>query len=720
MLNVHGIQLNAHYTVTLPVSIGTLWAYITTREDITEHLNFTGFTVYQRTDTVLDLLDNIDKNGVPDVVMVSLYMWNRNRSNKLTKALKEKWPHVKIIVGGNDVPQHPERFKEFVNENPQYDYYVNSEGEIPLENILRKILSDKNIFVSDYLDDCFHITENGKVISKSKTKRYLNHKGELDFPSACAIGLYDDLVASLPDVELQGVLETNRGCPYSCTFCDWGLEEKMRKFSMRRIKEELDWYIGNVHEIMLSDANFGILKRDIDIAKYLIKSKILHPNPRLHSTAITYAKNNKERVVRIAELLEKFDFSRSGATFSLQSMNDPTLVAIRRDNMSIAKDFDWIAENFTTRGIPYYHEMIMGMPLETKETFLTGMSKLLEYNPLEINVYKLAWLENSEIGLDGHTEKYQLEWAKFEQGPSIHDDEKEYAFIIDSTSTISNADMQYIRNIRDMIQILWLGKSLFYIGRYLQQEYNIEACDIIENFYKYTTVDNKNEYWDTLYLSKEDAVRDSGNFKVPLWYNYGTNRYKFTRYTNAWLYLHGSIERKEYFYKEMQKFFTLYYPQVDSYLLADLIKFNKNILVDGENINLEHTFETEYSWIEYFTTKKLNKITTTYNTKIEVAGNAKIPASVGKEKFLYYVAGGHEFMFNKQNAFGYPEGSYTNKVSGDHSFISRVGTFFPDGTYFDSAEDVLKEIFSEEKEHKLENAQMRLKLSKNITTPEVI
>lgn len=713
MLNVHGIQLNAHYTVTLPVSIGTLWAYITTQEDIYQHLNFTGFTVYQRTDTVLDLLEGIDKNGVPDVILVSLYMWNRNRSNKLTKAIKQKWPHVTIVVGGNDVPQHPDRFEQFVKDNPQYDYYVNSEGEIPLENILRKILSDRDIYKSTYLDDCFHIAKNGTVISKSKTKRYLNHKGDLDFPSACAIGLYDELVASLPDVELQGVLETNRGCPYSCTFCDWGLEEKMRKFSMRRIQEEIDWYVGNVHEIMVSDANFGILQRDIDIAKYLIKSKILHIDPKIHSTAITYAKNNKERVVEIAEILEKFDFSRSGATFSLQSLNDPTLVAIRRDNMSIAKDFDWIATNFTNKGIPYYHEMIMGMPLETKETFLAGMSKLLCYNPLEINVYKLAWLENSEMGLDNHTEQYQLEWAKFEQGPSIHDDEKEYAFIIDSTSTISNNDMQYIRNIRDLIQILWLGKSLFYVGRYLQQEYNIDACDIIENFYKYTTVDNTNDYWNTLYLSKEDAIRDSERHNVPLWYNYGKDRFKFTRYTNAWLYIHGSIERKNYFYQELEKFFQQYYPQLDHNLLSDLIKFNKNILIDGEQLNLNHCFETEYSWIQYFTNKELIKIPTTYNTKIEVAGNAKIPSSIGKEKFLYYVAGGHEFMFNKQNAFGYPEGSYNN-ADQTVNFISRVGTFFPADTYFDSADDVIKDIFNEIDPTELESTLMRLKVSKNI------
>ena len=696
MLNVWGLQLASNYMVTLPVSLGTLWAYLSTKPEVYEKLNLTGWGVYHPSkDSVLTLLPKVDANGAPDVIMVSLYMWNRNRSNKLTKAIKEKWPDVKIIVGGNDVPQDPERFKQFVKENPQYDFYVTSEGEIAFESILRKILKSKGILDSEFFDDCFHEARDGEIIKYASAKRYLTHTEDLDYPSACKMGLYDDIIKELPDLEIQGVLETNRGCPYSCTFCDWGLEEKLRRFSMKRVKDELDWMIENVHEIMFSDANFGILHRDLDIAKYLVKAKLTHPNPKLHSTAITYAKNNKERVVAIAEILERFEFSRSGATFSLQSMNQDTLHAIKRDNMNIAKDFDWIATNFTDRGIPYYHEMIMGMPMETKESFLSGISKLLQYNPIEINVYKLALLENSEISLKNHSKKYGLEWSKFEQGPSPFIDEKEYAYIINKTNTISNTDMKYIRDIRDMIQVLWLGKSLFYIGRYLQKEFNIEACDIIEKLHKWTRVGPNKDFWDTFYLSKEDILRDTEHKKNPLWYNYGTDRHKFMRYTNAWLYLHGSIERKNKFYDDLTMFFKINYPQMSDEILHDLVKFNKNILIDGETVKQCHTFETKYSWIHYFITQNLVKANTQYNTKIEIAGNAKIPYSVGKERFLYYVAGGHDFMFNKQNAFGYPEGSYINDHEGLTSFISKVGTFFPDDKYFETAEDILNIILDE-------------------------
>ena len=717
MINVWGLQLNAHYTVTLPVSIGTLWSYLSTVEDVFQHLNFTGWGVYHpHGSSVLELLPEVDKNGIPDVILVSMYMWNRNRSNKITKEIKKKFPHVKIIIGGNDVPQDPERFEKFVADNPQYDYYVNSEGEIALEMIFREILKEKGILDSKYFDDCYTFAKNGKIVRKSKLKRYLNHKEDLNFPSACTLGLYDDIIKSLPKgIQIQGVLETNRGCPYSCTFCDWGLEEKLRRFSMKRIKDEIDWMVGNVNEIMFSDANFGILERDLDIAKYLIKAKIKHPNPTLHSTAITYAKNNKERVLRIAEILEKFDFSRSGATFSLQSLNDPTLVAIRRDNMSIAKDFEWIAENFIKKGIPYYHEMIMGMPLETKETFLSGMSKLLKYNPIEINVYKLAWLENSEISLDKHEEKYNLKWSKFEQGPSPFDDEKEYAFIIESTSTISNNDMKYIRNIRDLIQILWLGRTLFYVGRYLQNEHNVEACDFIEKFYNWGFEKGDKTFWETLLLSKEDAVRDAKRSSIPIWFPFQQDRYKFHRYANAWLYIHGTKERKEHFYNQLESFLIEEYSSCDINVLKDLINFNKNILIDGEQQNFKHKFTTAYSWIDYFIGNPLQKVETNYDVKIEVAGNTKVSKSkVDRDVFMYYVAGGHEFMFNKQNAFYFPEGTYSNSL-GQKEFISRVGTFHQAGAYFESTEEILDVILKEDDiDIKEEKEQLRLKVSKNI------
>ena len=73
-------------------------------------------------------------------------------------------------------------------------------------------------------------------------------------------------------------------------------------------------------------------------------------------------------------------------------------------------------------------------------------------------------------------------------------------------------------------------------------------------------------------------------------------------------------------------------------------------------------------------------------------------------------------MFNKQNAFYFPEGTYKNS-KGENHYISRIGMFYPADTYFESAEDIIDSILDEEdidiKDYS-DSASARLKISKNI------
>src|SRR5439155_22402978 len=67
-----------------------------------------------------------------------------------------------------------------------------------------------------------------------------------------------------------GIIETNRGCPYSCTFCDWGsnIASKIRKFSIERVFAELEWCAQHqIAGVMCADANFGVFERDVEIAQ---------------------------------------------------------------------------------------------------------------------------------------------------------------------------------------------------------------------------------------------------------------------------------------------------------------------------------------------------------------------------------------------------------------------------------------------------------------------
>lgn len=43
-----------------------------------------------------------------------------------------------------------------------------------------------------------------------------------DVPSPYLTGIFDPLMKANPDQQWIGLLETNRGCPFKCSFCYWG------------------------------------------------------------------------------------------------------------------------------------------------------------------------------------------------------------------------------------------------------------------------------------------------------------------------------------------------------------------------------------------------------------------------------------------------------------------------------------------------------------------
>lgn len=82
--------------------------------------------------------------------------------------------------------------------------------------------------------------------------------------------MFDKIIKNNPDVLWAMTMETNRGCPHRCTYCDWGglTYTKVRHFDIQRVKDDIEWAKNNVGFIFNADANFGMFKeRDLEIAK---------------------------------------------------------------------------------------------------------------------------------------------------------------------------------------------------------------------------------------------------------------------------------------------------------------------------------------------------------------------------------------------------------------------------------------------------------------------
>ena len=68
-------------------------------------------------------------------------------------------------------------------------------------------------------------------------------------------------------------LETNRGCPYKCSFCDWGMDinSKIRLVNEDIVFESIDYIVKLQPEaITIVDANYGSFKHFLYYVKRIV------------------------------------------------------------------------------------------------------------------------------------------------------------------------------------------------------------------------------------------------------------------------------------------------------------------------------------------------------------------------------------------------------------------------------------------------------------------
>jgi radical SAM superfamily enzyme YgiQ (UPF0313 family) len=379
-----------------PYSVGILRAYA---EKNLSHRNGHEFAeiIYKRD----DIEGHIERLSTMDVVFYSAYLWNSKISLEIARRLKEVKGDIVNVFGGPQVPELPERMEGFLQKHRFIDVACSGEGEIPFLGILEN-WSNKNW---NNVPSIGYIEEDGTLVF-NPTQRAIEDVNEI--PSPYLEGVFDELIRLHPDEKWQGRFETNRGCPFTCAFCCWGkkVERKVRPFGLERVFREIDWFSRHrVEFVFCCDANFGLLKRDLEIARKVAENKSTLGFPRVFSAQNT--KNSKKTIFELQRILNDSGLQK-GVNLALQSTNGKTLEYIDRHNID-NKTYTELQKTFTKNGIPTFTDLIIGLPGETYETFAEGVSEIItngQHN--RIQFINLTILENTSMAGSMYQQEHGL------------------------------------------------------------------------------------------------------------------------------------------------------------------------------------------------------------------------------------------------------------------------------------------------------------------------
>lgn len=395
MKKIYFVQSSSIYggEVCLPYAVGTLAAYAWARDDIKKEYELSDI-IYKKESFSLCK----DRISEPFLVAFSCYIWNFEHNKIFAEELKKAYPDCLIVFGGHNISNNS---SSLLNDCPYIDFLIHDEGEVPFCQLLLALSGKTDLSQVSNLS-----YRKGQKICKTENICY----DVENFPSPYEAGIFDKLISNTDDV-FYGILETNRGCPYKCVYCDWGRQTNaVRQFPLARVKKDIEWLSQNkIGYSVCADANFGILERDVLISQWLVEAKKNTGFPS--KIQFCFTKNSDERVFLINKMMNGCGLSK-GATISLQTLSEKTLSDICRSNMTY-EHYTKLVRMYNEAGIFTYTDIILGLPGETYESFTQGIGKLFEAGQhTSVNVFNCEVLINARLASPEMSREYGIKHAK--------------------------------------------------------------------------------------------------------------------------------------------------------------------------------------------------------------------------------------------------------------------------------------------------------------------
>jgi hypothetical protein len=382
---------------------------------------------------------------------------------------------------------------------------------------------------------------------------------------------------------------------------------------MPKVLQELTWMAENkIEYVTVADVNFGVFTdRDMEVTEKLVELQNEYGYPKVVDA--TWYKNSSDEILEIVKKFISSGFNR-GLTLSVQSMDTDVLEEIKRRNMEMS-DLTMIFDKCNREGIPSYTELILGLPLETFETWKAGLCEVIkagQHNAIESWLAQL--LENAHMNLPEEIEKHGITTVVVENYISGFEEEDN---IPEKVSLVTGTKYMPKPKFIESWLYAWVVNNFHNYGW---------SQAIARVIYKRNGIEYEETY-DKIFQACQDDTGIVGHLflkaKQNISYYLETGKAKgFSGHTLMWEAQKDFHMNDKVIKDFVNKHLTQQYCKLDSYMYSRLLDFQSNYTTAEE---IYYPFESApgFNFYEYINNIESKLETTQHSYQFNIAEDVK-------------------------------------------------------------------------------------------------
>lgn len=305
----------------------------------------------------------------PDILGISIYIWNRSQSFELIERLKKQNPDLQIVIGGPEVSFE-------TNLSDQYTT-ISGEGENKWVEFLQ-------------------YQQRNETIPQNVLDRW-NTYG-VDLPELVPPYVAEDFPQLTNRI---AYIETSRGCPYLCSFCLSALDKKVRYFDKNAMREQIEQLVAaKARRIKFVDRTFNLKPAEMqELMQWLTQFKGASFHFEVVGDILT--PDILQFLTTVPEGMFQFEIG-------VQTTDDDIQNSIQRKQNN-TKLFAAIRELGRQNKIHCHCDLIFGLPGETLDQMLKSFEEVLALKPQELQLGFLKFLPGAPINAVIEKHGYQFQ-----------------------------------------------------------------------------------------------------------------------------------------------------------------------------------------------------------------------------------------------------------------------------------------------------------------------